>query len=121
MYIEASQPASQLSAARFAWDRAQERQAVELLVRFAWNGLRGTAMLKDLTRFGARIEGITALRKGDWLTLLMPGLPATDAMVAWTAGSTAGLAFADPLDEQGHGDLIANFAVSIAAQSRRAA
>jgi hypothetical protein len=114
------QSAQLSAAARVAWDRAHERHAVDLLVRYAWNGLRGTAMAKDLTRFGARIEGITALRKGDWLTLLMPGLPATHATVAWASGSTAGLAFEDPLDEEGYTALIEDFAVRAADETQPA-
>ena len=109
-------------------ERRAERVACDLLVRYAWKGLRATVMLKDLTRFGARIEGIAALRQGDGLTLLLPALPATDATVAWTAGSTAGLLFERPLDHAEFAALLrdfacgrADFAPALPERQRRAA
>lgn len=79
-------------------ERRANRIAFDMLVRYAWRGVRATVMLKDLTPFGARIEGIEALRKGDGLTLLLPGQPATEATVAWTDGHAAGLVFDLPLE-----------------------
>lgn len=93
-------------------ERRAPRVAFDLLVRFAWRGLRATALLKDLTRFGARIEGLDALRKGDCLTLLLPGLPATDATVAWAQGGAAGLLFEFPLDHADLTALIRDFATA---------
>jgi len=103
------------------WDRVTERRAVEMLVRYAWNGLRATVMLRDLTRFGARIDGIGALRKGDWLTLLLPGCPATQATVAWTGGSSAGLMFDVPLASAGYDALIADYACAPSSAGQKAA
>ncbi len=91
-------------------ERRAERIACDLLVRYAWKGLRATVLLKDLTRFGARIEGIAALRKGDGLTLLLPALPATEATVAWAEGGTAGLVFEYPLDHAELAALLRDFA-----------
>lgn len=85
-------------------ERRTTRVAFDLLVRFAWRGLRATVMLKDLSRFGARIAGLEALRKGDGLTLLLPGLQAIEATVAWAEGGAAGLLFEQPLE---HADLTA--------------
>lgn len=92
--------------------KAARRHPVDLLVRYAWKGLRATVMLKDVTRFGARIEGIEALRKGDGLTLLLPGLAACDATVAWAMGRAAGLVFERPLDAVDLTALVRDFAVS---------
>jgi len=88
------------------YQRVTERRAVAMLVRYAWKGLRATVMLRDITRFGARIDGIGALRKGEWLTLLLPGCPATEATVAWTGGSCAGLMFDTPLPQGSYDTLI---------------
>lgn len=93
-------------------NRAARRQPVDLLVRYAWKGLRATVMLKDVTRFGARIEGIEALRKGDGLTLLLPGLAACDATVAWAMGRAAGLVFEKPVDAAELAVLVRDFAPS---------
>ena len=92
--------------------KAARRHPVDLLVRYAWKGLRATVMLKDVTRFGAKIEGIEALRKGDGLTLLLPGLPASDATVAWAMGRAAGLVFERPLDAADLIALVRDFAPS---------
>jgi len=93
-----------------AKERTAERHAVELLVRYAWKGLRATVMLRDLTRFGARIEGMEALRKGDGLTLFLPGLPPCDATVAWAMGRAAGLSFDTPLALAGLETLVRDYA-----------
>jgi len=94
------------------YHRVTERRAVAMLVRYAWKGLRATVMLRDITRFGARIDGIGALRKGDWLTLLLPGCPATEATVAWTGGSCAGLMFETPLPQGNYDTLIVDYAAA---------
>lgn len=75
------------------WVRRAERHAIDLLARYAWKGLRGTVLLKDLTCDGARIEGLEALRQGDGLTLLLPDAPPVEATVAWAIGRAAGLRF----------------------------
>lgn len=96
--------------APFPSRRTGERHAIDLLVRFAWKGLRGTVMLKDLTSQGARIEGMEALREGDGLTLLLPGLAPCDATVAWAHGHTAGMAFDCPLPASDLAALIRDYA-----------
>lgn len=93
-------------------ERQADRIAFDMLVRYAWRGVRATVMLKDLTPFGARIEGIEALRKGDGLTLLLPGLPATEATVAWVDGRAAGLVFELPLEHIDFVVLTRDFATS---------
>lgn len=95
-----------------AWERRAERREVALLVRYAWKGLRGTVMLKDLTCFGARMEGLEALRQGDGLTLLLPDHPAIDATVAWAVGRAAGLAFERPIAAPSLDRLVRDFAPS---------
>ena len=114
MYLNPSLESASAPLAVFApaavRERRAERIAVDLLVRYAWKGLRATAMLKDLTRFGARIEGIAALRKGDGLTMLLPALPATEAIVAWAEGAAAGLQFERPLDHAEFAMLLRDFA-----------
>lgn len=93
-------------------ERRAERIAFDMLVRYAWRGRRATAMLKDLTRFGARIEGLDGLRKGDGLTLLLPGLRAVEADVAWSDGRSAGLSLANAIPTGAFRDLVRNFASS---------
>lgn len=111
-FASPSVPAPCAPTAESPRERRAERVAFDLLVRFAWRGLRATVMLKDLTRFGARIEGLEALRKGDGLVLLLPGLPAIDATVAWAECGAAGLLFEDPLAYVDLTALIRDFAVT---------
>lgn len=113
---QASGPTQAALAEAYAAQTSQHRErraprvSFDLLVRYAWRGLRATVLLKDLTRFGARIEGLEALRKGDGLTLLLPALPATDTTVAWAQGGAAGLLFETPLDHVDLTALIRDFA-----------
>ena len=81
------------------WVRRAERHAIDLLARYAWKGLRGTVLLKDLTAQGARIEGLEGLRQGDGLTLLLPDAPPVEATVAWALGRATGLQFHEPVAE----------------------
>ena len=90
--------------------RRAPRIAFDMLVRYAWRGQRATALVKDLTRFGARIEGLPGLRKGDWLTVLLPDMQPIDAEVAWADGQSAGLAFADAVPASPFDELVRNFA-----------
>ena len=90
--------------------RRAERISFDLLVRYSWRGQRGTTLVKDLTRFGARIEGVPGLRKEDWLTLLLPDVQPIDAEIAWVAGTGAGLAFDHAVPIDAFDNLVRNFA-----------
>jgi hypothetical protein len=71
-------------------------------------------MLKDMTRFGARIEGVELPRLGEPITLLLPGQAARMAFVVWARGRTSGLEFGDPLHQQVFDDLIRDYAIGTA-------
>ena len=92
------------------WVRRAERHAIDLLARYAWKGLRGTVLLKDLTCDGARIEGLEALRQGDGLTLLLPDAPPVEATVAWAIGRAAGLRFDAAIAPDELGRIVRDFA-----------
>ena len=57
-----------------------------------------------------RIEGISGLRKEDWLTLLLPDVQPIDAEIAWVAGTSAGLAFDSAVPLEAFDSLVRNFA-----------
>jgi len=99
------------AASPYTVTRAQ-RHAVELLARYAWKGLRGTVLLKDLTAQGARIEGLEALRQGDGLTLLLPDAPAVEATVAWAIGRAAGLRFDRAISNEALVRIVRDFATA---------
>jgi len=92
--------------------RRAERVAFDLMVRYRLWGYRGTTMLKDLTPFGARIEGIGDLRIADEVTLLLPGLQAKTAAVVWVEGSALGLEFDHPLHGEVFRALVKDYARS---------
>jgi len=81
--------------------RRAERIAFDLLVRYRYWTYRGTTQLKDMTPYGARIEGLANLRLGDEVTLLLPELQPKNATVVWIDGQTAGVEFDHPL----HGEV----------------
>lgn len=97
---------------RERWQGREERHAVDLLARYAWKGLRGTVLLKDLTRHGARIEGLEGLRQGDGLTLLLPDAPAVEVTVAWAIGRAAGLRFEQSIADEALGRIVRDFAAA---------
>ena len=92
--------------------RRAERIAFDIMVRYRLWGYRGTTMLKDMTPFGARIEGLTDVRMGDEITLLLPGLHAKTATIVWVDGRTAGMEFDHPLHDEVFKTLVKDFARS---------
>ena len=92
--------------------RRAERVAFDLMVKYRLWGFRGTIILKDMTPFGARIEGLADLRLGDSVTLLLPGLQPKDATVMWSEGSVAGIEFDHPLHGEVFQALVRDYARS---------
>lgn len=86
--------------------RREPRERVEMLARFRRTIASSTVMLKDLTRFGARIEGIAGLETDEAVSLSLPGLRPALAFVVWSNAHCAGLEFAHPLDELVYNDLV---------------
>jgi len=87
-------------------DRRETRRAVEMFARFRCGIATTTVMLKDLTRQGARIEGIGALARDEAVSLTLPGTKPLLAFVAWTNEHCAGLEFAEPLPQAGFNQLV---------------
>ena len=81
--------------------RRTERVAFDLMVRYRLWGYRGTSMLKDMTPFGARMEGLDDIRTGDEVIVLLPGLQPKSATAVWVDGRSAGIEFDHPL----HGEV----------------
>lgn len=92
--------------------RRAMRVGVELPVRGKAGLIRSTFLLKDLTRFGARICGLGIQRVGEPITLLLPGSTrATTAFVMWANPQAAGLEFLEPLDEALFARLVEDYAM----------
>ncbi len=89
--------------------RREAREPVEMMARFRHAITTVTVMLKDITRHGARVEGVGALPHDDAVFLMLPGLAPKLAFVAWSRGQGAGLEFAEPMDQQVFAQLIADF------------
>lgn len=90
-------------------ERRHQRAQVEMMARFRRDLTSSTVMLKDLTPFGARIEGIGQLEIDEAVSLALPGCRPAMAFVAWANDHCAGLEFAEPL---GHGvftELVAQY------------
>ena len=95
----------------FGGKRRAPRIGFELMVRCSHRSTRSTVLLKDMTRYGARIEGIARPRLGEAVTLMLPGVPARMAFVMWTQGSSAGLEFGDPIEQGAFEAIIRDFAI----------
>ncbi|GGB88865.1 hypothetical protein GCM10011494_03970 [Novosphingobium endophyticum] len=96
--------------------RREDREQVEMLAKFRRGIVSITVMLKDLTRFGARIEGVGPLAPDEAVTLALPGCRPTMAFVAWSNEHCAGLEFAEPMDDQVFADLVAEHGLGGAAR-----
>lgn len=78
-------------------DRRHARERVEMLAHFRRGITATTVMLKDLTPFGTRVEGIGALELDEFVSLALPGCRPSLAFVAWANEHCAGLQFVEPL------------------------
>lgn len=92
-------------------NRRRERTGFELPVRCKHGVIRSTVMLKDLTAYGARIEGLERQRIGESITLLLPGLKAKNAYVVWSQGMASGLEFDHPLHDDVFDALVSDYAI----------
>jgi hypothetical protein len=110
MYTDPATMTANAASSTARWVRRAERHAIDLLARYAWKGLRGTVLLKDLTCDGARIEGLEGLRQGDGLTLLLPDAPPVEATVAWAIGRAAGLRFDEAIAPEELARIVRDFA-----------
>lgn len=93
-------------------DRRQARAQVEMLAHFRRDGISMTVVLKDLTRYGTRIEGVGALEADEVVTLGLPGCRPFIAFVAWANAHCAGLEFVEPLPEDLFRDLVGQYGMS---------
>ncbi len=95
----------------FASLRRAERVGLELPVRCKHGLVRSTVMLKDLTPYGARIDGLEKLRIGEPLTLFIPGLHPKTAFVVWSEPMSSGLEFDHPLHQSVFDTVVSEFAI----------
>ncbi|KHK89715.1 hypothetical protein LK12_20955 [Novosphingobium malaysiense] len=89
--------------------RRHQRADVEMMARFRRGLVSSMVMLKDLTRFGARIEGVGQLETDEAVSLALPGCRPSMAFVAWANDHCAGLEFAEPLENAAFVDLVASY------------
>jgi hypothetical protein len=93
-------------------ERLHRRAQVEMMARFRRDIASSTVMLKDLTCFGARVEGVGALEVDEMITLSLPGCRPSLAFVAWANEHCAGLEFVEPLAGSLLGELVARYGLS---------
>ncbi len=92
--------------------RRVARIGFELMVRCKHGPTRSTVMLKDMTPFGARVEGLDSPEVGEAISLMLPAEPPRLAFVMWTNGVTSGLEFADALPPAKFATMIRDFAIA---------
>ncbi len=93
-------------------ERREARRNVEMLARIRRGTSTTMVMLKDLTRSGARIEGIGDLTPDEAVSLGLPGMRPQLAFVAWSNGHGAGLEFAEPLRSGAFEELVETFGLN---------
>ncbi|HWU04005.1 MAG TPA: PilZ domain-containing protein [Novosphingobium sp.] len=90
-----------------------ERISFDLMVRYRFGEERGNVLLRNLTRGGARIEGLAGLRAGDEVSLQLPALSAAkQSVVVWVLQTAAGLEFRRPLHPDVFEDLVHHHALA---------
>lgn len=92
-----------------AFERREPRENVEMIAKFRRDLATSTVMLKDLTRFGARVEGVGQLQTDEAVSLALPGCRPAMAFVAWANDHCAGLEFAEPLGSALFSHLVAQY------------
>ena len=92
-----------------AFERREPRENVEMIAKFRRDLATTSVMLKDLTRFGARVEGVGQLHTDEAVSLSLPGCRPAMAFVAWANDHCAGLEFAEPLASALFSDLVAQY------------
>lgn len=93
-------------------NRGEARRDVEMFAHLQRGASRITVMLKDLTRNGARIEGISGLSEDEAVSLALPNCKPKLAFVAWSNDHCAGLEFSDPLRAGVFDALVSEYAVN---------
>lgn len=106
--------------------RRAPRLGFELPVRCKHGLVRSTVMLKDLTPYGARIEGLPRQRIGEPIDLFLPGLKVRMAFVVWSEDNSSGLEFDHALHPDVFATLVSDYAIgqmrkSVARPTRGAA
>ncbi|WP_404479631.1 hypothetical protein [Novosphingobium sp. BL-52-GroH] len=93
-------------------ERVHPREQVEMMARFRRGIASSMVLLKDLTPWGARVEGVGALEPDEVIALSLPGCRPSLAFVAWANAHCAGLEFIEPLDDDLFVDLVARYGLS---------
>ncbi|WP_235037686.1 hypothetical protein [Novosphingobium sp. 18050] len=83
-----------------------------MMARFRRDIASSTVMLKDLTPFGARVEGVGPLEIDEMVTISLPGCRPSLAFVAWANAHGAGLEFIEALPADRFDDLVARYGLS---------
>ncbi|EJL20987.1 hypothetical protein [Novosphingobium sp. AP12] len=109
---QASVEVAQTGGLATTGERLTHREQVEMMARFRRDITSTTVMLKDLTRFGARVEGVGALEVDEMVTLSLPGCRPSLAFVAWANEHCAGLEFVEPLAGPLFAELVARYGLS---------
>jgi hypothetical protein len=79
--------------------RRVDRQRYEAQIQFRKGTRRALVKLCDISRFGARIEGVFLVREGDHLFVTLPGIAPVGARVAWVSQFEFGCEFIQPLND----------------------
>lgn len=98
------------------FQRRTDRRQVEMIAHLRHDARTILVMLKDLTRFGARIDCAARLNVDEAVSLTMPGGRPALAFVAWSKDHSAGLEFAQPLPMHSLDLLVEAFATGTQAQ-----
>jgi PilZ domain len=79
--------------------RRSERRAWPVEVQFRAGNRRANVKLTDISKLGARVQGVFLVHQDDRFYIRLPGMESIEAKVAWVTDFEFGCEFERPLNE----------------------
>jgi PilZ domain len=81
-----------------AGGRRVDRRSYSAEVQFRSGTRRATVRVRDISKLGARIEGVFLVHEDDHFFIKLPGIESLEARVVWVAEFAFGCEFMRPLN-----------------------
>ncbi|HOB13493.1 MAG TPA: PilZ domain-containing protein [Novosphingobium sp.] len=79
--------------------RRSDRHSFSAEVQFRAGNRRANVRVQDISKFGARIEGVFLVHEGDHFFVKLTGMESIEARVAWVEDFQFGCEFEKPLND----------------------
>ncbi len=79
--------------------RRSERVSFDAEVQFRAGTRRANVRVRDISKFGARVQGVFLVHEEDHFFIKLPGMESIEARVAWVEDFEFGCEFMKPLND----------------------